>query len=160
MSTKPDALSRRHDHAEVPEAPQVMIDAVKFIGFRAELSSGITEAIREGQTEDESIQDLIQSTRNKENLPVTVRKQFQRYSWEEGLLLYDNRIYVPEDKDVRLDLLKLHHDSPVAGHQGHARTLEFISRNYYWPGMKAQVNRYVDSCETCQRTRDTNKGLT
>jgi hypothetical protein len=28
MSTKPDALSRRHDHAEVPDAPQVMINAV------------------------------------------------------------------------------------------------------------------------------------
>jgi hypothetical protein len=53
-----------------------MIDAIKFVGFRAELSSGITEAIREAQVEDESLQDLIQNTRNKENLPVTVRKQF------------------------------------------------------------------------------------
>jgi hypothetical protein len=66
---------------------------------------------------------------------------------------------VPEDKDVRLDLLKLHHDSPVAGHQGHARTLEFLSRKYYWPGMKAQVNCYVDSCEPCQRSKGHKQGV-
>jgi transposase InsO family protein len=60
---------------------------------------------------------------------------------------------------VRLDLLKLHHDSPVAGHQGHARTLDFLSRKYYWPGMKAQVNLYVDSCETCQRSKGHKQGV-
>jgi hypothetical protein len=159
MSTKPDALSRRHDHTEIPDAPQVMIDTVKFVGFKTELSSGMIEAIREAQMEDESLQDLIRNTRNKDNLPVTVRKQFHRYAWEEGVLLYDNRIYVPEDKDVRLDLLKLHHDLPIAGHQGHARTLEFLSRKYYWPGMKAQVNRYIDSCETCQHSKGHKQGV-
>jgi hypothetical protein len=159
MSTKLDALSRRHDHAEVPDAPQVMIDAIKFVGFRAELSSGMSEGIREAQAEDESLQDLIRNPRNKENLPVTVRKQFHRYAWEDGLLLYDNRIYVPEDKDVRLDLLRLHHNSSIAGHQGDARTLEYLSQKYYWPGMKAQVNRYIDSCETCQRSKGHKQGI-
>jgi hypothetical protein len=74
-----------------------MTDAIKFVSFRAELSSGITEAIKEAQTEDESLQDLIRNTRSKDNLPVMVRKQFHLYDWEEGLLLYDNRVYVLED---------------------------------------------------------------
>ncbi|QRV96830.1 Transposon Ty3-G Gag-Pol polyprotein [Ceratobasidium sp. AG-Ba] len=47
----------------------------------------------------------------------------------------------------------MHHDNPIAGHQGQARTLELISRRYYWPAMKAQVNRFVESCEVCQRSK-------
>ena len=47
----------------------------------------------------------------------------------------------------------MHHDNPVAGHQGQARTLELLSRRYYWPGMKSQVNRFVESCEICQRSK-------
>jgi hypothetical protein len=159
MSTKPDALSRRHDYTDEPEVPQVMVDKVKFIGFKVEITAKVMQDIREAQEEDESLQGLIRNTRNKDNLPATVRKQFHRYSWEGGLLLYDDRIYVPEDKDIRLDLLELHHDSPVAGHRGHARTLELLSRKYYWPGIKAQVNRYVDSCETCQRSKGHKQGI-
>ncbi|QRV84949.1 Retrotransposable element Tf2 protein [Ceratobasidium sp. AG-Ba] len=47
----------------------------------------------------------------------------------------------------------MHHDNPIAGHQGQARTLELISRRYYWPAMKQQVNRFVETCEICQRSK-------
>ena len=48
------------------------------------------------------------------------------WSWENGLLLYKNLIYVPQDDAIRLELLKQHHDSPLAGHFG-------ISTHYSWP---------------------------
>ena len=153
MSNKPDALSRRSDHNDIPDPPQVMIAEDNFIGFKAEVSATIIQDIKEGQEEDESLTDLIRNVTNKDNLPPSVRKQFTRYDQKDGLLLYDGKVYVPEDKDIRLRLLQLHHDSPIAGHQGQARTLELLSRGYYWPGMKAQVNRYVDSCQTCQRSK-------
>src|SRR5881394_4664334 len=153
MSNKPDALSRRHDHNDTPIPPQVMIPTERLIGFSSSVMGDLLEELREAQGEDESLTTLIDSTRNKDNLPPSVRKQFDRYSWEDGLLKYDNRIYVPEDKDIRLRVLSAHHDSPVGGHQGQVRTLELVSTEYYWPGMKAQVNRYVESCETCQRVK-------
>ena len=153
MSNKPDALSRRSDHNDIPDPPQVMIAEDNFIGFKAEVSATIIQDIKEGQEEDESLTDLIRNVTNKDNLPPSVRKQFTRYDQKDGLLLYDGKVYVPEDKDIRLRLLQLHHDSPIVGHQGQARTLELLSRGYYWPGMKAQVNRYVDSCQTCQRSK-------
>ena len=153
MSTKPDALSRRHDHNDIPNPKQVMIAAERFIGFKADTQLDIITAIQEGQQEDESLQTLIYSTKEKENLPPTVKKQFNKYQWEENLLWYEGRIVVPDDKDIKLRLLEMHHDNPVAGHQGQARTLELLSRRYYWPGMKSQVNRFVESCEICQRSK-------
>ena len=96
---------------------------------------------------------LIGSVKNKEDLPPSNRRGYKKYEWEDDLLWYEDRVYVPDDKAIILGLLEQYHDSPMAGHQGQARTLELLARDYYWPGMKAQVNRYVETCETCQRTK-------
>ncbi|QRV77894.1 Retrotransposable element Tf2 protein [Ceratobasidium sp. AG-Ba] len=153
MSEKPDALSRRHDHGDIPIEPQIMIAPDKFIGFMADISSSFLDEVREAQKEDETIRVLWESVSNKEELPPSVRKEFRRYDIKNGILEYDGKIYIPDDRDLRLEILQRFHDSPIAGHQGHARTLELISREYYWPGIKAQVNRYVDTCEICQRSK-------
>ena len=73
------------------------------------------------------------------------------WSWENGLLLYKNLIYVPQDDAIRLELLQQHHDSPLAGHFGIAKTHELLSRNYYFPGMLSFVKSYVSTCDLCSR---------
>lgn len=127
MSEKLDALSRRHDHADIPTPAQIMIASERFQGFRAEPTIDIISEIKEAQTEDESLQTLIESTKKKEELPPSIKKQYRKYNWTENLLWYEGRIVVPENKDIRLKLLEHHHDTPVAGHQGQARTLEVLS---------------------------------
>jgi hypothetical protein len=57
---------------------------------------------------------------------------------------------VPDNEDLKRDLIAAFHNSPIAGHPGQQRTLELISRRYYWPGMRAQILQYVETCETCQ----------
>jgi hypothetical protein len=41
----------------------------------------------------------------------------------------------------------------VAGHPGRAKTLELVSRNYYWPHQRQYVGRYIDHCDTCTRIK-------
>ncbi|QRV83894.1 Retrotransposable element Tf2 protein [Ceratobasidium sp. AG-Ba] len=125
MSNKPDALSRRHDHEDIPNPQQIMINAERFKGFKANIEIDIISMIRESLSDDESLTTLIESTKKKEDLPPSIRKQ------------YDNT----NGRKIS-----------YAGHQGQARTLELISR-YYWPAMKQQVNRFVETCEICQRSK-------
>lgn len=47
-----------------------------------------------------------------------------------GLLRLDGRIYVPNSSDLRLRVLRIHHDHILAGHFGQNRTLELIRRGY------------------------------
>jgi hypothetical protein len=61
--------------------------------------------------------------------------------------------YVPLDVGFRSELLRCHHDDPVAGHFGFSRTFELLSRKYFWFGMRADVKRYVNTCAVCQRTK-------
>jgi Reverse transcriptase (RNA-dependent DNA polymerase)/RNase H-like domain found in reverse transcriptase/Integrase zinc binding domain/Chromo (CHRromatin Organisation MOdifier) domain/gag-polyprotein putative aspartyl protease len=75
----------------------------------------------------------------------------QPWSWQDGLLLRDNLVYVPHDDALRLDLLKMHHDDALAGHFGEAKTLDLLLRNYYFPGIHSYVKKYVSSCDVCSR---------
>ena len=36
---------------------------------------------------------------------------------------------------------------------GQYKTQELITRNYWWPYIQADICKYIDRCETCQRTK-------
>ena len=40
-------------------------------------------------------------------------------------------------------------------HPGKAKTYELLSRDYYWPTMRKDVQRFVRNCHTCRRTKPT-----
>jgi len=47
-------------------------------------------------------------------------------------------------------LLKYFHDSALAGHLGAFKTYRKIANNFWWPGMHAEIFRYVLKCDLCQ----------
>ncbi|CAI7885774.1 unnamed protein product, partial [Closterium sp. NIES-53] len=51
------------------------------------------------------------------------------------------------EKDLAI-LLEEFHDVPYAGHFGSNKTLAGIAKYYYWPGMAADVQQFVTSCDT------------
>ena len=74
----------------------------------------------------------------------------------EGVVLYRGRVYVPDDPQLRHDLLHAHHCAIVAGHPGRWKTLELVLRNYWWPGLSRYVAKFVAGCDTCNRCRRDN----
>ncbi len=55
--------------------------------------------------------------------------------------------------ELRTKVIEAHHNTPLAGHPGIAKTLELINRNYWWPSMKEVIQHYVKTCVVCQRTK-------
>src|SRR5690349_3402634 len=41
------------------------------------------------------------------------------------------------------------------GHPGKAKTLELITREYYGPNMRRDIQQFVRNCHTCRRTKAT-----
>jgi transposase InsO family protein len=70
-----------------------------------------------------------------------------------NLLCYHQRIWVPNYEPLKLHLLQQHHDVLAAGHPGRSKTLQYLCRNYTWPKMRTDVDRYTRNCHTCQRTK-------
>uniref|UniRef100_A0A183CPZ9 RNA-directed DNA polymerase n=1 Tax=Globodera pallida TaxID=36090 RepID=A0A183CPZ9_GLOPA len=134
-----------------------MIKEDQFSGFSAMISASFLEKLKEALLDDPSLDTVMSAASDTSRMPHSVAQKFKDYSVSDGVLFYQGRIVVPDEPELKQELLSHFHDTPAAGHQGRARTLELISRHYYWPAMKFQVNRYVDSCEICQRSKGTER---
>jgi len=74
---------------------------------------------------------------------------------KDGRLLYRDCVYVPDHPPLRLQLLQDYHDPPAMGHPGRAKTLELLMRKYFLPSMRKDVDRFVQNCHVCCRTKST-----
>jgi hypothetical protein len=73
------------------------------------------------------------------------------YTIEDGVLYYKHCLVVPQS--MRETVLKAEHDSKVAGHWGAGKTVEIVLRNFFWPGMEAQIRQYVHERDSCQQNK-------
>jgi hypothetical protein len=65
---------------------------------------------------------------------------------------HQHQLVVP--KSLVQDIIKANHNSVYIGHPGMKRTFDLISLHYWWPGMLQSVERYVKSCDPCQRREE------
>ena len=63
-------------------------------------------------------------------------------------------MYVLKDKELRAEIILLHHDVLVAGHRGRWKMTELVTRNYWWPEVTKDVGRHVDGCDMCQKMKN------
>jgi len=144
---KPDALSRRPDYVKANS----IREPTPFLKLeRMEL--GINEAGM--RPSDGELRQAIADALPKD--PVVgadLESRSAGFTIEDGLLLKRGRIYVPADMEVKLRILEACHDGKTAGHLGQEKTLELVSREYTWPGMRGFVEEYVRTCETCARNK-------
>jgi len=147
---KANALSRRADHKEGIEHDNENVVLLKPEFFKIHAlrqgyllieghEESILTKIRKSKDLDESIVKAV------EELKKSSTKQLRSEEWseEQGLVLFRGKVYVPKNIKLRLEIIKLHHDTPVAGHSGQWKTLELVTRNYWWPGITMQVKNYV-----------------
>jgi len=73
---------------------------------------------------------------------------------EDGLMLKERKVYVSKDKKLRAEVIRLHHNMPVGGHGGQWKTVELVTRNFWWPGVTREVKRYMEGCDACQRNKN------
>ena len=49
-------------------------------------------------------------------------------------------------------VMKLAHESVMAGHLAIKRTVQKVLSEFYWPGINSDIKRFCQSCDICQRT--------
>ncbi len=71
----------------------------------------------------------------------------------DGLWWKGDRLVIPNVSRVRTALLWDYHDSPYAGHLGVNKTLHNMQRSFWWQGMFSDINGYIRTCVSCQRSK-------
>ena len=71
-----------------------------------------------------------------------------------NLRLPNSPVFVPKSlKVLREAFFDAAHNHPTSGHFGHLRTLLKMQRSVWWPGMSADVKRWVQQCNICITTK-------
>jgi hypothetical protein len=100
-----------------------------------------------------SVLALIRNALNSDPWAKRIRSTpTSDFAFRSDELLYAfGLIYVPPS--CRQAVLRTVHDDPPAGHPGIARTLELLSRTFWFPRLRHFVHQYVSGCDLCARTK-------
>lgn len=76
---------------------------------------------------------------------------------EQGVYWKDGKVVVPQSEQLRWKILHSCHSSLSAGHFGVTKTLDLVSRLFWWPGIRKSVKNFVQTCDSCQRVKASNQ---
>ena len=126
---------------------RLLADTPPPAGAFPTLAEMMTTAYATDPLAQEVLRDLRSGSRHNRSLSLADCQEV------DGRLPYPNRLYVPDNAELRVRLLRSRHDAPAAGHPGRDKTFELLTRSYFWPGMRRDVERFVANCHTCRRTK-------
>ena len=110
----------------------------------------ILDRIRKLKAVDDEVVKIVEEMK-KANVKVLRNKEWRE---EDGLMLKDGKVYVLKDEELRAEIIRLHYDTLVEGHEGQWKTVELVTRNFWWPRVTVEVKQYVEGCELCQRNKN------
>jgi hypothetical protein len=158
---KPDALSRQADHRSgqgdndnltllAPELFRIhALAGIRLEGDERSILWEVWHSLKD-DVQEESVAKAARELR-KDKGRGTIKSA--EWSESDGLLMFRGKIYVPNDRDLRRHIVKQHHDTRIARHAGCFKTLELVSRNYWWPQMSRYIGIYVKHCDLCNWTK-------
>ena len=53
----------------------------------------------------------------------------------------------------KTDVVRDRHDHKMVGHQGINKTIELITRDFTWLGLRKTVTDYINKCDTCAKAK-------
>ncbi|GJP85889.1 hypothetical protein CLOP_g15986 [Closterium sp. NIES-67] len=86
-------------------------------------------------------------------IPLAEKRHLLQWDSDIAYRKGSTKIWVPNYPPLRQLLLEEYHDVLYAGHFGSNKTLTGIAKHYYWPHLADDVQKFVTSCDTCQRMK-------
>ena len=71
----------------------------------------------------------------------------------DGILNFRGRVCVPDDPELRTQILTEAHATPYSIHPGATKMYKDLKEKFWWSGMKGDVAKFVEKCLTCQRVK-------
>ena len=100
------------------------------------LQPTLLEKIKQNQLSDPYL------SRVKVDVELKKRVDFELSSG--GVIVFKDRLCVPEIRDLREEILAEAHNTPYTVHPGTTKMYKDLKMHYWWPGMKNDVVKHVE----------------
>ena len=131
---KANGLSRRPDWRKGIEKDNedrtlVKAEWLRKAGTEEVLIEGVDllKKVRESKVKND---EVIKAVEEMKRAGVKMLRD-EEWREEDGLILKEEKVYVPKDEELRTEIIRLHHDTPVGGHGGQWKTVELVTRNFW-----------------------------
>ena len=126
-----DALSRRADWSKRLEGDNDQVVALPDNLWIQLLDTELWDAIAKGLTNDSTAQEAVKCLSETEVSPTNWTLENSGQDSTTPFLFYNKQLYIPDEIDLRCQIVRDHHDTPTAGHPGILATCRSI-RTSYW----------------------------
>jgi hypothetical protein len=152
-----DALSSKHcnyvtlepyNEALCEEMRKLNLELVEHGNLYAiSIKSPLHERIARAQLIDEEVQKIIQKLSEGDPKFNCFRKD------DKGVVWFGQRLVIPQDRDLKKEILDEAHLSKFTIHPGSAKMYQDLRETFWWSNMKGEIAEYVSGCDTCQRIK-------
>ena len=93
------------------------------------------------RAEEDIIEKIKKSEVRDEEVIKARVKVLKNNEWqiEDDLVLKEGKVYVLKDNNLRMEIIWLYHNTLIAGYRGQWKTIELVTRNYWWPEVTKEV---------------------
>ncbi|MBW0556438.1 hypothetical protein O181_096153 [Austropuccinia psidii MF-1] len=118
------------------------------LSFKVDSFSNLIDSIHKALWKDSQYRSILQD--------LGKGKSVQDYSLDSSfkLLLFKERVVVPNDLKIQLRILQKRHDSPLAGHPGQEKPFKPVKWDFHWSVMTKFIKDYVSSCQKGSRNKN------
>ena len=134
MLIKPEWMKMRR-----AETVEIIVDGVDLL-----------EEVKKSKVKDD---EVVKAVEEMKRAGVKVLRN-EEWREENGVMYKEGKVYVPKDEKLRVEIIRLHHDTPIGGYGGQWKMVELVTCNFWWPGITKEVKRYVEGCDVCQRNKN------
>jgi len=110
----------------------------------------LLEKVRKSKVKDDKVVKAMEEIKQVE-VKILRNNEWRK---EDGIMYKEGKMYVPKDDILRVEIIRLHHDTPVGGHGGQWKTVELVTQNFWWPGVTKKMKQYIKGCDSCQRNKN------
>ena len=154
-----DALSRKssgHMAALLTTQKQILLDLEKLgievvrSNDRAYVASmsiqpTLIKRIKEAQGNDVHLKKIM------EEISLGKRPNFAIF--DDGALHFEGRLCVPNNDELKNEILVEAHSSPYTVHPGGTKMYRDLRAIYWWVNMKREIAKFIEQCLTCQQVK-------
>jgi len=95
----------------------------------------LLEKVKQSKVKDDKVVKAV------EEMKQAGVKMLRDEEWREvdSIMYKEGKVYVPKDNTLKTEIIRLYHNTPVGEHGGQWKTVELVTRNFWWLGVMKEV---------------------